>query len=72
MYHLRQKGSPLTSLWRQMYHDHWQAGEVLLVEVLGGGCTDGRDYLCLGSHVWVSWPGMPQVRRDGSTGVPQG
>lgn len=68
-YCLRGKGSPLTSPWRQMYHDHWQAGEVPHVEVLEEGCTDGRDYLCLGSLVWVNWPGMPQVRRDRSTGV---
>lgn len=42
------------------------------MEVLGEGCTDGRDYLCLGPHVWVSCSGMPQVRRDGSSRVRQG
>lgn len=39
--------------------------EVPYAEVLWEGCTDGQDYLCMGSHVWVSWPRMP---RSGETG----
>lgn len=27
--------------------------EVPYVEVLWEGCTDGRNYLCLGSQVWA-------------------
>lgn len=38
--------------------------EVLLVEVFWEGCTDGWDYLCLGSHVWAELPQDAQVRRD--------
>lgn len=45
------------------------AWEGLPVQGLREGCTDGRDYLCLGSHVWAELAqGNP---RSGETGIPE-